>query len=622
MKQIYKYVLSTGLIYALTLLGLLFSMQHVLGNGYNSYRVSCGEACFKKLQVEATLKQDGSTELVETLQVYRQERGNYFYVEHYYDSSVGEKIDENSISLSSGKGTLKPEFATSGSKMRVRFKILTTFSGTETFQIRYTMHGLIKQLNDGQIFKYNFFNNDYSRPAIDAKFIIHVPESSFSKVDVHFDGLKKQSDIIKQGNTTFIAEVPAAKHIKPYYEANLTFKENYFSKASAIPKAQYQTVAQFTSEVNKIKDQDEQLDQMALNVLIFEILVVGILGGLGFLILFRIYHKIGKQHRKINTDVAFWQIPSDIGPAAAAMIVEPNNLANLTNSFKAGILYLVSEGYAKIEEVRGGVELTKQKEVDNTLPSEITHLHNYLFSKSSSKKLGSKETFDANSGEAKRFEAYKSSAIRAFQNLDLFDVDTGSPNGDFKSKDENVIVGYIPILFFILFVGISFLMNNTLNIEFIQITVLISAIAITLIYVLIFIYYIHITRLRENQIATYEQWMGFKLYLSTYTLLKERNTTDVAVWKKYLVYATAFGVAEKVLKVLKVEFPDIYTEINSGTPIRPIFYSPSFYSHPTQSIPQASGSGGFGSGRGFGGGSFGGGSFGGGGSGGGGGGFG
>lgn len=50
---------------------------------------------------------------------------------------------------------------------------------------------------------------------------------------------------------------------------------------------------------------------------------------------------------------------------------------------------------------------------------------------------------------------------------------------------------------------------------------------------------------------------GFKKFLSDFTLIKDKATMEVTLWQEYLVYASLFGMAEKVAKELK----DINTEL-------------------------------------------------------------
>lgn len=54
-----------------------------------------------------------------------------------------------------------------------------------------------------------------------------------------------------------------------------------------------------------------------------------------------------------------------------------------------------------------------------------------------------------------------------------------------------------------------------------------------------------------------EQWKGLKKYMQDFSLLNEREVPDIKIWEKFLVYATAFGIAEKVIKQLKLVYPNI-----------------------------------------------------------------
>jgi hypothetical protein len=49
----------------------------------------------------------------------------------------------------------------------------------------------------------------------------------------------------------------------------------------------------------------------------------------------------------------------------------------------------------------------------------------------------------------------------------------------------------------------------------------------------------------------FQQWQGFRKYLSTLDSMKRTPPQGVVLWEKYLVYATALGVGKKVLETLK-----------------------------------------------------------------------
>ena len=63
--------------------------------------------------------------------------------------------------------------------------------------------------------------------------------------------------------------------------------------------------------------------------------------------------------------------------------------------------------------------------------------------------------------------------------------------------------------------------------------------------------------LTQEGINMKEKWIGLKKYMEDFSLLEEKEVPAIVVWEKFLVYATAFGVADKVLKQLKTVYPNI-----------------------------------------------------------------
>ena len=61
--------------------------------------------------------------------------------------------------------------------------------------------------------------------------------------------------------------------------------------------------------------------------------------------------------------------------------------------------------------------------------------------------------------------------------------------------------------------------------------------------------YILLTQLGEDE---YAKWRGLYNFLKSDTLLTERTHVELPLWEKYLVYATAFGISEKVIEAIRV----------------------------------------------------------------------
>ena len=59
----------------------------------------------------------------------------------------------------------------------------------------------------------------------------------------------------------------------------------------------------------------------------------------------------------------------------------------------------------------------------------------------------------------------------------------------------------------------------------------------------------------------YLKWNNFKKFIKDNSLIKEHPPESIVVWKKYLIYGTALGVADKVYKSMKLQVPN-YLDYN------------------------------------------------------------
>lgn len=59
--------------------------------------------------------------------------------------------------------------------------------------------------------------------------------------------------------------------------------------------------------------------------------------------------------------------------------------------------------------------------------------------------------------------------------------------------------------------------------------------------------------LKEEYYEEYNKLVGLKKYLLEYSLIKDRYPIEIALWDRYLVFASLFGIAKKVAKEFKEE---------------------------------------------------------------------
>ena len=56
----------------------------------------------------------------------------------------------------------------------------------------------------------------------------------------------------------------------------------------------------------------------------------------------------------------------------------------------------------------------------------------------------------------------------------------------------------------------------------------------------------------------YNKWNGFKKFLNDFGRLEEKELPEIILWEKYLVYASVFGLADKVSKTMKIKFSELH----------------------------------------------------------------
>ena len=85
-----------------------------------------------------------------------------------------------------------------------------------------------------------------------------------------------------------------------------------------------------------------------------------------------------------------------------------------------------------------------------------------------------------------------------------------------------------------------------------------------------------------------ERWEKFKKYLKDYSLIKEHPPESIAIWNKYLVYATALGVADQVYKAMKMHVYGGLNDPNYTTNDLFMFYYLGGHNHINSSFSTAS----------------------------------
>jgi len=101
------------------------------------------------------------------------------------------------------------------------------------------------------------------------------------------------------------------------------------------------------------------------------------------------------------------------------------------------------------------------------------------------------------------------------------------------------------------------------------------------------------------------QWDGFKRFLSDLVSIKKYAPEDLIIWKEWLIYGTALGVAKKVekaMRILNIKIPEIQISRITRVRFHRIYTTAGRNLASLQAASKGTGGGGFGVGGGFGGG--------------------
>ena len=122
--------------------------------------------------------------------------------------------------------------------------------------------------------------------------------------------------------------------------------------------------------------------------------------------------------------------------------------------------------------------------------------------------------------------------------------------------------GAVIIPFVMIFLGSSDLITSSIK------SIGIPWYVILILIILIIVDFI-LSNIASNKIDVYTQkgideqdkWEALERYMKDFSLLKEKEVPDLKIWESFLVYATVFGISEKVIEQLKTVYPE-YREMD------------------------------------------------------------
>ena len=425
---------------------------------------------------------------------------------------------------------------------------------TRTYEISYTVVDAIGKYNDYAELYWQFIGEDFEVDADKITGTITLPSNAESEEDIkvwgHTENLNGEIYVTDTDKIKFQLENFDAGR---YVEVRVLFPtEMIESTGRAYNEDRYDDVikeeTKWANQANLRRQWEEIKDEVVATFVIFVILALCI-------IFIEKAVKYGKKLSSIKKFVPeqkldyFRDLPEkDTTPGEAVYILkEPYNAfsRHFGKIFSATLLDLKLKDYIdlrveKTDKNKDKIYLKKLKESDSNLKSDERRILDFAY-----KAFGKKTEVEMKTLEQyiekhpAGVEALINGCLKAIESQlkesKMFDKKQKEEFSNYAGLSGVYYVFAIVTLFWAFPLAIILLINglicgsikNRANV------------------------------LTQKGVDSKEKWKGLKKYMEDFSLLNEKEIPAIEVWEHYLVYATAFGIADKVLKQLKTIYPNI-----------------------------------------------------------------
>lgn len=426
-----------------------------------------------------------------------------------------------------------------------------------TFEMSYTIKDAIKNYTDCSEFYWQFISEESAIPANKVTGTITLPTNVINSEDfrVWAHG-PLNGNIIKTANNTVTFEVEnlnshtmlEARVVTPTY----VFANNL--NTSSEKKLEYilSQEQEWANEANR-KREEIARNQKIMKFIGIVFIILTNIGGI-FLSVYLV-----KKNKKYKEELEkapnikptmpskyFRDIPEDTTPAQAAFLYyfkTSHFSMHVSEVISATMLDLCMKKYLSFEVLankKDEVQITLNNNMDISLLSKDEQIILEIL-----QKVNNSNTFTMKDFK-KYCEKHSSSVLKKFNLIEpetkkLIEQD-GYYSKDLIKKYDSYLGRGIGFIFLFIFSPVLMIAAT--------IPALLCAINC-------FKISGRYNTLTQQGVDKKEQWTGLKNFMDDFSMMDEKQVPELVLWEKYLVYATAFGIADKVLKQLKVVYPQI-----------------------------------------------------------------
>lgn len=455
----------------------------------------------------------------------------------------------------------------------------------------YSTYSVINKSNMKSV-KIYLYTNEYAlNPITDRDVDVIIEYDFINVISIYNDIAELQYKVwgeywdVEVGQLTTNVHLPSQNGVKywlnpPYYVTNSTWQNsvlnvvagpipsgNFFEIRLTIPKEQFKNpVFARQININALTQIEKVQKDYQNNINFYSTLyyILGILMLLSLIIPFRIYLKYGREPKTTYQGEYESEPPTNDPPAMVNAISGKGYRKDVgkpdMEGFQATIMDLINRGYLDIESVAEGKKskksvIIKFKSTTNTSELDSHEIDAIFLLKSFS------EGGVLNLNKMNKMLKDKDKALTLKTSYETWQFGFSKQYlSESTIKEYFISVGnkytrYYGIIALILSVAVyyfirtsplpagSFLVLASIILAITGILCLISPPKVA-------------GRWTQKGVDYHAKWQAFKKYLQDFSLIKDHPPESVAIWNKYLVYATALGVADKVIKSMEISLPE------------------------------------------------------------------
>ena len=540
----------------------------------------------KNLDFTAQINEDGSMDVVETWDInisetntlyktFKIDKTKYSGISNVFVQDITSGTNKNFKKSDIWKYHLDKGHYFGGINNNNEYEIAWGVSIDTTtrkqYLIRYTVKDVIKKYNDCAELYWQFVGSEFEISADSITGIIKLPNKVSDKDELKVWGHTEYLNGEIYVTDLDIVEFNVNKYKSGnFVEVRIAMPTYLFEKVSSENISQEEKLDDIIKEETEwANEANARRDRRNKN---FKLLILAtILVNTSIGIMFSKKIKKNKQFLEKNPNILpeqqleyYRELPDkEETPLEAVFILKTGYKQScLPNVFSATILNFALKGYIRIEQEGKTIKILLNKIKTDELMGDEKKVLEILRAASNNNELTMAEL-------EKYIKNYPSKLMNLNSTFEKVSKTQASEKGKFDTNrfNKQIVyaeknVGYIFLLIIIITASIFTIGYAYKNVQSMLITCTIISLAFFIVVTIInLILNIKITTsfngFTQKGINEQEQWKAFKKYMEDFSYLNEKEVPQLVLWEKYLVFATAFGIADKVLKQLKVKYPEL-----------------------------------------------------------------